>query len=324
MSYISELCDLLLSEGYRSSEQAYAVRHLVNPKDYDPENDLERAEDCEQEDVCSDEALLENKALLEDEVEQGEMAPRVSRSHGGSRQRALGRRAIKAPDLNELITGRFVQNEKAKCLAFTMLAHGEANVQMPTWEQWANDIESLYEMDDESFQKQLKAVISKAVTEYVFEQATAQLMALYEGSFVQKELLADVYGPSVTAFLTAMQDNYDMVFTCSGRLDWLYSENPNLVVMRKALIVRNKLRNTLTGTLKSVDDLLGSFLDDKCHAILEISWEEFQERELVLEDYLQTFLNDSNSFFQKLHLVFGAIREPRNVFAMKLLRQWVF
>jgi hypothetical protein len=94
--------------------------------------------------------------------------------------------------------------------------------------------------------------------------------------------------------------------------------------MRKALIVRNRLRNPLTAILKSVDDLLGSFLDDKCHAVLGKSWGEFQESGMVLEDYLQTFLNESNSFFQELPLVFGTLREPRNVFAMKLLRQWVF
>ena len=322
MSYISEICDLLLSNGYISSEQAFAVRRFENPQKYyhyyEAPADYEQDEDCEQEDVCSDEELLD------DEDEPSEMKPRVSHSRGGHRQRAVGRRKVNAPDLNELITWRFVQNEEDKCLAFTMLAHGEANFLMPTWEQWANDIESLYEIDEEDLQKQLKALISKAVIGDVFKQVTSVLMALYEGSFVQKELLDDVYGPSVTAFLVAMQDNYDMVFKGGGRLSWLYSENPNLVVMRKALIVRNRLRNILTGTLKSVDDLLGRFLDDKCHAMLEISWEEFQERELVLEDYLPDFLDGSSSFFHELLVILGTLREPLNVFAMKLLRQWVF
>ena len=324
MSYISQICHLLENEGVISHAEACSVLNWLDPHfrpwlnpHFRPRADYEDEDD----DGPREENLQE---LLDDRVEMQRVArERKRRSGGGRRKSSPGCRAIKAPELNDLMTERALCDED-KCLAMVMLATGSVYADMPDWPRWSQCVETLYAMADRELNDHLKHLLSQAVTCCAFRDTLATLMSLYEGQFFPKRHLVDVCGPSVTTFLTVMQDNFDMQFTSGDKNSWLYVDAPNLVVMRHALIVRNRLRNGLTGILKAIEAFFDAFLEKASRVHMGVSWTEVPERQRVLQTYLSVFL--SNAQFDNLQVlteVFGSLQEPTEQFAKKLFSQWV-
>ncbi len=319
MSYISQICHLLETEGVISHAEACSVLNWLDP------HFMSRAVwDDEDDDLTGDGPGEENlQELLDDRIEMRQAArERKRRSGGGRRKSSPGCRAIKAPELNDLMTERALRDED-KCLAMVMLATGNVNADIPDWPRWSQCVETLYAMADRELNDHLKHLLSQAVTCCAFRDTLATLMSLYEGQFFPKRHLVDVCGPSVTTFLTVMQDNFDMQFTSGDKNSWLYVDAPNLVVMRHALIVRNRLRNGLTGILKAIEAFFDAFLEKASRVHLGMSWTEFPDPQKALETHLPFFLTNAQFDKHVLTEIFGPLQEPAEQFAKKLASQWV-
>ena len=318
MSYIAQICELLETKGIISHLDAWRVLNWVNPNDTWSSTDDEKEENSDNNEEISEENLQE---LLDDSVEMRQIArERKRHSGGGGHKTAQGCRAIKAPELNLLITERILRDQD-KCLLMAMLASGNLKANLPDWSQWSQCIEKLYAMTDNGLKDQLKLMLNKAFTSYVLRDVIAKLMSLYDGSFFSKRHLDDVCGPSVTTFLMAMKDNFDLEFTAGSKNSWLYADAPNLVVMRHALIVRNRLRNPLIGILKALEVFLAPVLEIGCRLHQQMSWAEFQECKMSQDSFLHGF-QAAKLDGQVLADIFTPPKEPMNLFAEKLILQW--
>ncbi len=254
MSYILDICNLLESEGYISKHDALRVLNWLNPHEKREENE-ELYELPEEE---GEENLQE---LHEDRIEAQRAVGELKRRYSGGEkcQTSRGCREIKVPELNTLIMERILRDAN-KCQVLVLLATGNICATTPNWTQWSKCVEELYTMPGNELHNHLKLILNKAVTKYNVYETIDQLLSLYKGDFFPQEYLDDVCGPSVSEFLTVMRNNFDMQFTTGEKFSWLFAEAPNLVVARHALIVRNRLRECVTTTIKSLEKIIVSFI----------------------------------------------------------------
>ncbi len=326
MSYICEICDLLFSKGVISREQFDVVKRFVTPQyiEANEEDDEEFHKEYEGPDEPYEEEIAENEQeLFEDRQEIQANAKALHRRSGGGRNKERrGRREIKAPELNELVSARVIR--AYSCFdVFAMLEKGTPSGNEPDWPKWSQCVERLYEASDKALREKLSQLLNRSVTRDCLPATTMSLFALYKESFFDKRLLDDVCGPSVSTFLNAMQNNFDMEFTSGQKDSWLYGRTPNIVVMRKALIVRNRLRTPFTDIFKRLDGILVDYLEEKCLALKNMTWVDALESDLPLDDFLPSFLENPDFNKQEIFDLLGKVSEPYNVFSKKLVHQWV-
>lgn len=325
MSYICEICNLLMSKGVISREQFDVVIRFVAPQCiYVHNKEEEFHEEYEGPDERYEEEMAANEQeLLEDRQEiQANAKAQHRRSGGGRNKERKGRWAIKAPKLNELVSERVIK-EYSYFDVFAMLEQGTPSSSEPDWPKWSQCVGRLYEASDKALGEKLSRLLNRSVTRDCLPTTTAKLLALYDESFFDKRLLDDVSGPSVSTFLNAMQNNFDMEFTYGQRDSWLYDGTPNIVVMRKALIVRNRLRTSFTDILRKLDGILVDYLDGKCLALKQLKWADVLESDLPLDVFLPSFLESPDFSRQEIIDLLGNASEPYDVFSKKLVHQWI-
>ncbi len=165
---------------------------------------------------------------------------------GGPRWNAAHRKAIKAPELNDLLPD-IILKDKLLARLFPALATGSWNAS-PTWKEWCDAIELLYPLDSTALDAKLQGILSSNIPR--LKACVFDFILFYERTGLLLPDVLDGYsGASVSPFRTLMADEQDTEFTFN-RFNWLFV-NKNLLLAYHASLVNNRLRPLFKAYLKS-------------------------------------------------------------------------
>lgn len=339
MSYMSEISGVLLENGYITYEQWHAVKSFLQPLQVDVNGNILPEPLTKEERAYKEREYQENRQELEADLKlQAQDAAQQRRRGGGGQSRTAGRRAIKAPELDGMMPERAMRRDYVYAV-LPLVAVGWRNDFFPilrqeggrlSWQLFADSVEQLFVLSDDALRQKLAALLSQAVTRNYYIEITSQMLGLYVGQFFEAKDLADVCGPSIDTFLTEMRDDFETEFKAGQKNSWLYADAPNLVIMRKALIVRNRLRGILVNLQEDIDDLvlasLGQRQNELNHVLAVLGMLMKMNLNLVrlrteIDITLEPLLENLEPDREKLTACFGKISEPLEQFFRKLVHQ---
>ena len=254
MSFIDELCDYLVKKQLISSEQVTELRCSIRHSIMDSEAqeamshpdsvpwgqapwDIPPYDETKYPDMKAwmDSWTLKKETKKKEEDDQD--SPNSRR--GGPRQNSANRKAIKAPDLNDLLPD-IILNDHLLATLFPALATGKWNA-YPTWEEWCDAIELLFSLDNSALDTMLREMLSSPVPR--LKACLFDFIDFYEDErtgLLLPDALEGYSGPSVSAFKALVADSQktDFEFT---KHNWMFT-NRNLLLAYHASIVNNRLR----------------------------------------------------------------------------------
>ena len=323
MSFIDELCDYLVKKQLIPSERVTELRCNIRHSIMDSEAleamshpdsvpwgqapwDIPPYDETKYPDMRAwmDSWTLKKETKKEEEDEQD--SPNNRR--GGLRQNSANRKAIKAPDLNDLLPD-IILKDKLLATLFPALATGKWNAS-PTWEEWCNAIELLFPMDKSaldaklremltSYSPRLKACLFDFIDFYDDERTGLLLPDVFEG----------YSGPSVSPFKALMADEQTTEFAF-GKYNWLFV-NRNLLLAYHASLVNNRLRPLFNAYRASIYDGLHEGLpgiidlivtqEELCRLFVRtFPWRaDDLWRKWYAEDHANAYLEEACIFFEE-------------------------